>query len=219
MVSRVCWVLFALLACSRAPATSQPERPVSEPVQLQPTPLRVTVVPAGEGVEGVVRIEAGPGSKRFQGVWLERPDGERLVLAYRAYDWLKSLEGRAVRMTGETYVPKGQAVMATHYRVDTVWVLADASAVPILGFGPQTTLTGTLVKKTGPAGPASAGEPFLTFLTADGTEYLVEGAPAELAEGVPTQVQARAVAPSMQYTARRGGDWLWVLELGPGAVD
>lgn len=216
MLSRISWVLFALLACSRAPASSQPERPVSEPVRVQPTPLRVTAVPAGEGIEGVVRIEARSGRKQFQGVWLERPDGERLVLAYRAYDWLKSLEGRAVRMTGETYVPSGQAIMATHYRVDTVWVLADASAVPILGFGPQTTQTGTLVKQ---AGPASAGEPLLTFLTTDGTEYLVEGAPAELAEGVPTQVQARAVAPSMQYTARRGGDWLWVLELGPGAVD
>ena len=138
----------------------------------------------------------------------------------RAYDWLKSLEGRAVRMTGETYWPDGQAIKATHYRVDTMWVLADASAVPILGFGPQTTLTGTLVKKTGPPSSKSAGEPFLTFLTIDGTEYLVEGAPAELAEGTQkqVQVQARAVAPSMQYAARRGGDWLWVLKLGPGPV-
>ena len=73
---------------------------------------------------------------------------------------------------------------------------------------------------TGPAGSKGADEPFLTFMTIDGSEYLVEGAPAELAEGAqtPTQVQVRAVAPSMQYAARRGGDWLWVLELGPGAT-
>ena len=104
MLARVSSVLFALLACSSAPATVQPVQPV-QPVREPPpaaqaemtTPLRVTEVPAGEGIEGTVRLAVATHGKQFQGVWLERPDGERLVLSYRADDWLKSLDGRAVR--------------------------------------------------------------------------------------------------------------------------
>ncbi|HEY0136642.1 MAG TPA: hypothetical protein VGB85_21310, partial [Nannocystis sp.] len=88
MHARVSWVLFALLACSNRTSTPEPGVPVSEPAQPEravPTPLRVTPVPAGQGVEGVVRIESG--DHRFRGVLLERTDGERLVLAYRPLEW------------------------------------------------------------------------------------------------------------------------------------
>ncbi len=230
---------FGLLACSgwaaetEEPMQSEPVKsePVSQPESRAPTkaeptspepaaasPLRVAKLAPGDGFEATVRIDAQPERKGFQGVWLERADGERLLLEYRPVAWLRPLAGRTVRVTGATYVPPGQAIMATHFKVDTLWVLGDPSEVPFVGFGPETTLSGKFGLTLPPPGAKNDDEWYQTFVTPDGARYLIERAAHDISDGAQVQVRVRAIEPSPTDAARRGGDWLWVLDSTPQAA-
>ncbi|MBL9103247.1 MAG: hypothetical protein JNL82_20040 [Myxococcales bacterium] len=208
------FAVVVLTGCA-APATARPESGRTEPVKTESVtpPADARGEPPKEApveFEAVVRSDARPSGKKFQGVWLERADGERWVVAYRPQAWLRSFEGRAVRVTGETWEPEGQRVTATHFRVATLKVERRGEG-PILAVGPEETLTGALRQATAPAGSKAEGSTWWVFATGE-AEYEVEGAPdgVELAAG-PATLVVRKVEPDMSYAARRGGPSLWIV--------
>jgi hypothetical protein len=216
-----------MLACGAGLPAEAPKSAPDPATPVQGAPAAPVVqapatkeAPVDDGFEAVVRIDEKPGGKKFQGVWLERPDGERWVVAYRPEEWLRSFEGRTVRVTGETYQPKGQAISATHYRVRTLQV-ADKKGGhgPLFGMGPEQTLRGKFKQKKVPRGAKNEGDLYWTFVAADGADYMLEHIPEGVVDGAAVEIVARAVEPDWSYMARRGGDYLWVLAVESPATD
>lgn len=182
-----------------------------EPVPAQPEEQHVAL-----NFEAVVRVAAPqrPNGKSFRGVQLERPDGELWVVTYGPEGWLQAFDGRTVLVTGGPYEPSGQALVgAKHFRIATLTVQDPQRGVgPLFGVGPVMTLVGRFVRAQGPVGSKNEGETYSTFLTTDGTSYLLEGWPeGQLEHGPAVEVVARKVEPDLSYRARRGGDYLWII--------
>lgn len=168
---------------------------------------------AAESFEARVEIDPKPGYKAFQGVWLARDGGERLVLAYRPEPWLKSFEGQRVRATGERYVPEGQAIMAPHFRVHTLALVDTKDAMGIINVGPEQEIEGAFEDRVGAPGTKLEGEPYRVFQAEGGEAFLLVNTPEGAQPGKKTTIRARPVDLS-PYVARRGGPYLWVLEVG-----
>lgn len=114
------------LACT---SSSPPEPSPAEPSPaMEDVPAMAAVEPAStappstepDALQGFFDIDRISGGKRFQGSWLELPDGERLVLSYRPLrDYLAYVEKQVV-VTGERYQPEGQAISGPHFRVESM---------------------------------------------------------------------------------------------------
>ena len=203
---------FALSALALACACGAPQP--AAPNSQAHTPHPATVSRA-QAFEAVLQIEAKPGEKRLQGVWLERADGQRWIIAYRAEPCWRPFAGRRVRARGETYQPEGQAVLATHFRVRAL-ELVDPKAEPmaeLIALGDEQVLSGSFQQMTWPAGSKLEGESQLVFERSDGTRYFLSGVPqAAPAAGQRVEVRAREATPS-PYMAHPGGPHLFVLEV------
>lgn len=139
----------------------------SEPAVLIPSnPLE-----AQQEFVATLRIDAQPGGKQFQGVWLERDDGERWVIDYRPRACWRPLEGLRVSAVGSTYMPPGQAIYATHFEVSMLQVVDPTPEAQLVAIGPEQTMTGTLQTATGSAGSKSAGSSWLVFKSDAGTSW------------------------------------------------
>lgn len=187
---------------------------VESPTSTQSSSVHQASRQAGEQFNAVVRIDAQPGGKKFQGVWLERDDGERWVAAYRPEPWLKEFEGRRVRVTGWVYQPQGQAISATHFRIETLRLAgpeaaADAQVVAVLA---ERRLSGTFQNRVGEPGTKLTGESYGVFAADDGVVYLLANDPEDGRPGRAASVRARVVELS-PYVAHRGGTYLWVLKV------
>jgi hypothetical protein len=200
--------LTLLVACwtSETNPVTAPTKPIAT------TPAR----------RATVRIDAQPGGKKFQGVWLEFSADQRWVVDYRPRELWKPFENREVLVTGECYVPFGQALMATHFRVDHMkFVTPERGRGPLLELHAEQMLRGSFVTHQFPEGSKRADSPALTFRADDGTEYFLAGASQELpAAGTVARIKAREVTPDMSWMAQPGGRKLWILDVrGPDDVD
>ena len=78
--------------------------------------------PPTPGFEALLDIDRLESAKRFQGTWLEKPNGERLLVSYEPVtDYFRFVERRVV-VTGETFMPEPytQHVDATHIKVTSI---------------------------------------------------------------------------------------------------
>lgn len=205
-----------------------PAAPVEAPVSGEPSPAAPREAEAKppaaaaptddakqpEGFAAVVRVDAKPGGKKFQGVWLERDDGERWVVAYRAEPWLVAFEGRRVDVTGAVYQPTGQAILATHFRIETLRLAGPESDAEFVAALAELRLSGTFKERVGESGTKLEGERYRVFEADDGAVYLLANYPERGEPGVAATVRARVVELS-PYTAHRGGTYLWVLDVRP----
>ncbi len=193
-------VLILLVACW----TSE-TKPVTEPTKPS--------APATER-RAFVRIDAEPSGKNFQGVWLEAND-KRWVIDYRPRELWKPFENREVLATGECYRPFGQAISATHFRVDRMrFVTPERGRGPILELGAEQPLRGTFVMHAFPAGSKRADSPVLAFRADDGTEYFLSGASATLPPvGSAAWITSREVTSDMSFMAQPSGRTLWILDV------
>ena len=148
-------LIFLLSACS----TTEVEPSVIDPTVLSGEPIEFTAT---------VRIDARPGGKKFQGVWLERPDGEKWVIDYRPRDCWKPMEGLTVTARGQTYAPEGQAISATHFKVEELRLVTLTAEATLVAVGEEWTLTGTLLTTAGEVGSKSEGSTWTEFKSADG---------------------------------------------------
>lgn len=96
-----------------------------------------------EFFEATVRIDAQPGGKQFQGVWLDRDGGTTYLVAYRPQPELAALEGQRVEVAGRRKYPgpMTQHVQADHFELDHIAAVpSDAPSFT----GDAQTLEGTV---------------------------------------------------------------------------
>jgi len=209
-----------LLGCGGAegtPGPGTPESPKPEAGSTHRSPLEPEMSDDDHAAEGLirftatVRIDQEPGSKRLQGVYLARDDGESWVVAYRPHPWLVPFEGREVEVTGETYVPEGQALLATHFRLETLRLVDPLCGVDPIALGPITVLEGRLVARSGEPGTKSEGQGWTVLEVAGVDHELFNPSAVGEEDGAEIVVRARPVERSPVVT-HRDGRWLWVLK-------
>jgi hypothetical protein len=160
-----------------------------------------------------LRIDAQPGGKKFQGVWLDFGDDTRWVIDYRPRELWRGFADHEVTVTGHCYRPFGQAINAPHFRVATMsFVRRPATAVPYFSIGPERWITGAFRTLTFPAGSKRAGDQEPRFHDEHGTAYHVAGEASSTVEG-PATIRARVLERNRAYTATTGEDDLWIVEV------
>jgi len=164
--------------------------------------------PATMKFDATVAIDAKPGSKQFQGVWLVRADGSRLLIDYRATGLWRPFEKQKVTATGRTYYPRGQAIKAKHFRVETLQMVDKQSTASIIRIGPVKTLNGAFSTHTVRAGAKGGGQQRTVFTSKSATTYQVMN-PAAALPGAAV-VTAREIERS-PFISHVGGPALWIL--------
>jgi hypothetical protein len=208
-------VLLLALACT--PARTQPSTPARNEggdvaAVATPTSDPAPVQDALEEIDAVVEIDAEPGGKHFQGVWLVQGADTRWVISYRAEPWLRAFEGQRVRARGRRYAPEGQAINATHFRLEDMRVIDPAFGTTFIEVGPERALHGTIRVDIGAAGTKSEGERWHVFDSETQGSFQLANTPEELVLDHRIGVRARSVVYS-PFVAHRGGPMLWVLEV------
>jgi hypothetical protein len=161
-------------------------------------------------MRATLRIDTEVGPRRFQGVWLENGDKQWLV-AYRAWDLWTPFDGLEVDVTGHCYEPFGEAVMKTHFAIETLAVADRKTSRRFHGIGPEQTLTGSFVSETGAPGTKLEGST-LAYFEADGKRRELAG--GKTGTGAATII-ARVVDINLAYQATTGGEQLWVVDTNP----
>jgi hypothetical protein len=202
--------LFVLAACWTSEV-----KPVPDP---KPTTTTTTKQAPHDGERrAIVRIDAQPGGKKFQGVWLEFADDTKWVVDYRAREIWKSFQDREVLVTGYCWAPdpRAQAIGATHFHVEHMtFVKPEMGRGPILSLGPEQILIGAFREQPFPAGSKRAGSSETHFDVDGGTSYSLQGASVDLpAMGTRVSVVAREIEPDRSWTAQTGGPKLWILDV------
>jgi hypothetical protein len=197
MIASRVGMLAVVAACSNAKPTVSAQEPSPPP-------------PAA--VRAILRIDPEPGAKKFQGVWLVRDDGSKLVIDYRARQLWTWFADREVLVTGGCYEPFGQAIMAKHYRVERMRpAKAQPGVGPYLEIGPAELLRGEFAVVTAPPGSKLAGSSRVVFRTG-GTTFGVEGErPGP--EVTSARVRARKLLPDMSYRARESEHDVWIVSI------
>jgi len=198
-------LVLAIASCAASPPASTRPAQSSGPAHTE----RV------ERFEALLTIDEKPGAKKFQGVWLEREDGERFVVSYRVHPWFEGFAGHRVKVTGERYEPKGQAIMAPHFRVHTLEIAGDPKEAPmpsVLRLGAETKLRGEFEVRTVSSGAKGAGERYQVFVSDAGTTYYVTGSIEPGLMGKQVDIVGRESEPSPFYAAMRGGRYLWLID-------
>ena len=191
-------MLVALLGLM-AWAIDPPPPPHTEPVDA---------TAAGVLMQAVVTIDAEPSGKRFQGVWLTQDDGTKWLVAYRPDPLWRVYEGHPVQVTGQPYTPEGQAISASHLRVETLVVVGEQAVVDPRGFGPEQTLQGRFERRSGEPGSRSEGATWSVFVVEAGLTYSILN-PSAVRDDA-TSVRARVVERS-PFVAHRGSLTLWLV--------
>jgi hypothetical protein len=160
-------------------------------------------------------MDAAPSGKKFQGVWLEMPNGKRWVIDYRPRELWKSFVDADVLVTGECYEPFGQAIMSPHFRVDRMRFAAPRRGTgPLLELGAEVEMHGELSERGYPAGSKLEGSSELVFHGRGSQTYGIAGASTKLEpRDTPMKILAREVTPDLSYTAQTGGPKLWILDV------
>jgi hypothetical protein len=154
-------------------------------------------------------IDAEPGGKRFQGVWLEH-GGERWVVDYRATGIWQPFDGLEVRVTGEKWSPdpRAQAIQAQHFKVARLEVADRKQAQRFFAIGPEREVTGRFVAVGGEPGTKSEGST-IHYFEADGRRFEIAG--GDHGDG-PATATIRDVEINPAWAATRGGAFVWIIE-------
>lgn len=201
-----------VLALACTPARTEPDAPSA------PAPTTPRMDPAPEpddlqDIDATVEIDAEPGGKKFQGVWLAMGGDTRWVVSYRAEPWLREFEGQRVHARGRIYSPQGQAIRATHFRLEHMRVIdPQAKISTFVEVGPERTLTGVMRQDIGAAGTKSEGERWHVFDSETDGRFLLANTPDDIVLEQRIAVRARSIVYS-PFVAHRGGPTLWVLDV------
>ena len=223
------FMVAVMLALGVASCRSEAQRSVSPPAPGEHSTTRDTsnasasstanegqrpVTKGLESFHATLRIDDKAGHKGFQGVWLERQDGKRLLIADRAYGYWKPFAGHQVEVTGERHEPAGEAVMAEHFRVHTLRI-DPGKMTSLVRVEAERVIEGKLEERTMEPGTKLAGEKYTYFVSADGTAYLPANALNERPPcGKSLKVKARPVELT-PFETRLGGPYLWIIEVLP----
>ncbi len=172
-------------------------------------------IPAGmQTFRATVEIDAKPGGKRLQAVWLVHENGERWVIDYRAREFWKPFEGTTVDAAGKVYAPQGQAIGATHFRVHSLGLDPNTdSSAPWTWIGPESQAHGKFHLKQGAPGSKSADTSWPVFVSEEGRSYqLANAVELDGLLGVPVTIEARPIERS-PFVAHMPGPTLFVMSV------
>lgn len=176
--------------------------------------------PATTEYSATIRIDAEPGGKKFQGVWLEFAADRRWVIDYRPRELWRGFQDAEVIVTGTCYRPFGQAISATHFKVERMRFAAPPKrSVPFFELGPEQLMKGSFVEQAAPAGSKLAGSHQLEFQADDGTTYGIAGTSGSAPAPGAAKVTARSVKLNLAYAATTGGPHLWILSVHDAAYE
>ncbi len=200
-------IVFHLAAC--ATTSTQP----SPPEDRVPEPPKSPAAAAEH--RAVVRIAATPGGKKEQPVWLEFDGDERWVIDYRARELWRGFEDAAVTVTGTCYQPYGQALLATHFKVERLKFAAPpTTSVPFFAIGPEILVRGSFQFDVAPAGSKAADDgPRLVFRADEGTSFSIAGSAVPTPPPGAAAINARSVELNPAYAATTGGPHIWILSV------
>ncbi len=211
------WLWLLLTACRPSPTSTS----TNEPVVISPPPHSASATgeppktpPSENEIEATLRIDEKPGGKHFQGVWLERDDGSRWVISYRADGYWLPFRDHRVRVQGVVYEPEGQAVMATHFRVKTLALTPSEEKNAMTGLvevRDERQYPGKFRDDVGDKGTKLEGEHRTVFISDSGSHYWLANAVEGVVFDEPVVVRGREVKLS-RFMARPGGPYLWVIE-------
>lgn len=165
-----------------------------------------------EHFEAKVVIDPSPGAKKFQGVWLERDDGQRWLIDYRARPYWTPFAEARVEVSGARYMPDGQAVTAVHFRLDTLRIVEPTPDHHLVRLGPKRQLTGRFVEVVGGPGTKSEART-MTLFAADGVRYFLANHEETFQGSGTATVRETALSP---FVAHLMGPRLWVVSFEPG---
>ncbi|MFT4975507.1 MAG: hypothetical protein ACI8S6_001394 [Myxococcota bacterium] len=148
-----------------------------------------------------VRIDPEPSGKQLQAVWLERDSGTRWVVAYRPDSCWRAVEDQKMIVIGEVYPPPGQAISATHFRVDSLRAEELTPELTVAAMGAEQTVTGHLAETDAPRG-RHKGVPDIVLLADDGRQWMFSGSPIAIEVGKPVTAIGRPISLS-PYTVHR----------------
>jgi hypothetical protein len=190
----------------------------SSPPPRVEKPVEPSSVPAAEEVHATLRIDATPGPKHFQGVWLELAADKRWVIDYRPHELWRGFDGQAVIVTGHCYVPFGEALLATHFKVERMrFATPPSGSVPILEVGRERLVRGMLVEHEYAAGSKLAGSRDTRFRP----DTPIDGvAVFQIAGGIgqdtptfdtPITVKARTLVGNRTYSSTSSDAQIWIV--------
>lgn len=147
--------------------------------------------------EATLRIDEKPEADGFQGVWLDRDDGEHWLISYRSRGVWEAFAGKRLKIYGSLYGPAGEARDAPHMRLQTLEVVGGAKdGSGPTGLGPEITVTGKLEGKGEEA----------RFVTSE-KRYRLFDMPEWLDSGTEQKVRGRVVRHSA--TSEDDDEWFW----------
>jgi hypothetical protein len=207
-----CCGVRTLLVLTAAACSS----PAPAPTLANRSPV-TTDEPSASEIRATVRIDAQPGGKKFQGVWLELGGDKRYVIDYRPRSLWLGFENHEVFVTGHCYQPFGQAIGATHFRVERMrFATRPTTSVPLFELGAEVVMKGHFVDHPYPAGSKLAGSSEQTFHHEDGTVYALAGHGGDELKPGPATIKARVVEVNMAHHAQTGGPTIWVASVMRG---
>ncbi len=194
----------------KATTTDAPKPPATKPAATKPAAKPPAMTTNANKFEATLKIDAKPGGKKFQGVWLVKADGSKMVIDYRANGLWRPFENQKVAVTGMVYIPRGQAIGAKHFRVETINIVDKQSTARFIALGPRKLIEGEFGTHTIKAGAKAGGQTYTIFKSKGGTTYQVMN--PDKAEKGPVKVRARSVTRS-PFTAHVGGPALWIINV------
>ena len=119
-------------------------------------------------------------------------------------------EDQRVEVRGQLWSPPGQAILATHFRVEELRPTEPRVESP-RELGAERELRGRFALHAWLAGTKLEGHSSPLFIEEDGTQHLLVAVPESLPEpGAPVLVRARPVELS-PFVSRPEGPFLWII--------
>ena len=112
------------------------------------------LIPSLDAQNGTIMVDPpdSKGGKEFQGVWFITTDGTKKLVSYSTRSVWAQFDGKAVTVTGESYFPQGQSIVADHFRITRLKLQKTNDAALYVSVGPETKMHGTMQLSKGEAG-------------------------------------------------------------------
>jgi len=170
-------------------------------------------LPHPNAFDARVRVVTQSGAMGSQGVWLERPDGSRLLVATDTDNVWALFDGQSVQVTGELVTPDPSSNDTQRYGIHTLDIKGTETPAVYIQVGPPMDLEGHIQVRHGEPGSKAADDSWLVLATRSLTYQLANPGKLDGHLG-PVSVTARAMTRS-PFATYMPGPTLWIQSVHP----